>query len=151
MRTRHEVPRVTNAPLSHADDIKSRMIKYSVSMGIRMVCIVGAFLVDGWLRWVAITGAIVLPYVAVVLANAGREAHTYQNDTFIAAPPQEQLTATPMTGENDQAATHIPDGDARSASADDAGNGSASGSNDVIAGEVVSDQPDDRGSDDERI
>ena len=43
-------------------------------MGIRVVCIVLAVVVSGPLRWVFIVGAIVLPYVAVLIANAGREA-----------------------------------------------------------------------------
>ncbi len=42
-------------------------------MSIRVVCFVGAVLVDHWTRWVLLAGAVVLPYVAVVLANAGRE------------------------------------------------------------------------------
>ncbi len=41
-------------------------------MSIRAVCIVLAFVVPGPLRWVFIAGAVVLPYVAVVIANAGQ-------------------------------------------------------------------------------
>jgi hypothetical protein len=40
-------------------------------MGIRTLCFVGAVVVgDGWLRWVLIVGAFILPYVAVVMANS---------------------------------------------------------------------------------
>lgn len=40
-------------------------------MGIRTLCFVGAVVVgDGWLRWVLVAGAFVLPYVAVVMANS---------------------------------------------------------------------------------
>ena len=46
------------------------MIKYTLAMGIRVVCIVLAMLVEGWLMWLAFAGAIFLPYFAVVLANA---------------------------------------------------------------------------------
>jgi hypothetical protein len=42
-------------------------------MSIRVVCFLGAVLIDHWTRWVLLVGAVVLPYVAVVLANAGRE------------------------------------------------------------------------------
>jgi hypothetical protein len=49
-------------------------VRYLLSMGIRVVCIVLAVMVSGPLRWVFIVGAIVLPYVAVLIANAGREA-----------------------------------------------------------------------------
>ena len=41
-------------------------------MAIRTVCFVGArsLVGDGWLRWVLIVAAVLLPYVAVVMANA---------------------------------------------------------------------------------
>lgn len=68
-----DVQRITSAPRSHADDQHSRFVKYTVSMSIRMVCLVLALVVTGPLRWVFIAGAVVLPYVAVVLANASRE------------------------------------------------------------------------------
>jgi hypothetical protein len=38
-------------------------------MAVRTICFVGAVLTDGWLRWVLVVGAFVLPYVAVVMAN----------------------------------------------------------------------------------
>jgi len=40
-------------------------------MTIRTVCFVGAILLrDTWAMWVLLVGAVFLPYVAVVLANA---------------------------------------------------------------------------------
>ncbi len=38
-------------------------------MAIRTACFIGAVVVDGWLRWVLVVGAFLLPYVAVVMAN----------------------------------------------------------------------------------
>ena len=38
-------------------------------MAIRTACFIGAVLVDGWLRWVLVAGAFILPYIAVVMAN----------------------------------------------------------------------------------
>jgi hypothetical protein len=46
------------------------MLKYTLAMTIRVVCIVVAIFVEGWLMWLAFAGAIFLPYFAVVLANA---------------------------------------------------------------------------------
>jgi hypothetical protein len=46
------------------------MLKYTLAMTIRVVCIVAAMFVEGWLMWLAFAGAIFLPYFAVVLANA---------------------------------------------------------------------------------
>ena len=40
-------------------------------MAIRTLCFVGAVMVGpGWLRWVLVVGAFILPYVAVVMANS---------------------------------------------------------------------------------
>ncbi|MWV49852.1 DUF3099 domain-containing protein [Rathayibacter sp. VKM Ac-2803] len=49
----------------------SRVIKYSIAMSIRMVCVICLIFAQGW--WLAFfaVGAIVLPYFAVVLANVG--------------------------------------------------------------------------------
>lgn len=63
-----------SAPLS--EDVAHRMRRYLLQMSIRVVCFVGAVLVDHWTRWLLLAGAVVLPYVAVVLANAGRERGT---------------------------------------------------------------------------
>lgn len=43
-------------------------------MAIRTVCFLGAILASGWLRWLLVAGAVLLPYVAVVMANAGRKS-----------------------------------------------------------------------------
>lgn len=61
---------ITAAATPHSDDLNARMGKYLVSMAIRTVCVILAVVVSGWLRWLFITGAVVLPYVAVLLANA---------------------------------------------------------------------------------
>jgi hypothetical protein len=68
---RDSVVRITTAGSSRADDIARRQRRYVFSMGIRTVCFLSAVLVGpGWLRWVLVVGAVVLPYVAVVMANA---------------------------------------------------------------------------------
>ncbi len=79
---------VTSARRGHAQDQRSREVRYLVSMGIRMVCIVLAVFVPGPMRWVFVAGAVVLPYVAVLIANAGREvAGDGIVDPGNAAPP----------------------------------------------------------------
>lgn len=47
------------------------MVKYSIAMGIRMLCIIALLFSQGW--WVLVfgIGAMVLPYIAVVIANVG--------------------------------------------------------------------------------
>ena len=63
--------RITTAPTSHREDIDRRRRRYLFSMTIRTLCFIGAVVVGpGWLRWVLVLGAFVLPYVAVVMANS---------------------------------------------------------------------------------
>lgn len=50
-----------------------RTFRYLVSMGIRTACVILAIIVPGWPRWVFLAGAVLLPYLAVVAANAGRD------------------------------------------------------------------------------
>lgn len=68
-----EVYNVTGAQAGTSVQQEPRVGKYLVSMGIRTVCLIAAVLVPGWPRWLFVAGAVVLPYVAVVIANAGRE------------------------------------------------------------------------------
>ena len=65
-----EVYRITSAAGSHSADMQQRAGRYLVSMGIRTLCVILVIVVPGPLRWVFAVGAIVLPYVAVVAANA---------------------------------------------------------------------------------
>ncbi|TFD76681.1 DUF3099 domain-containing protein [Cryobacterium fucosi] len=60
---------ITSLPPSPEAERRARMIKYSVAMGIRMVCIVLMLFVNGWWLLVCAAGAILLPYFAVVVAN----------------------------------------------------------------------------------
>jgi hypothetical protein len=65
---------ITGARRSLTEDVHQREVRYLVSMGIRTACIVAAILVPYWpLRALFIVGGLVLPYIAVVMANAGRE------------------------------------------------------------------------------
>ncbi len=68
-----EVYRVTGARTSLSADITSRYRRYALTMGIRTVCFLGAILTTGPMRWTLFAAALLLPYVAVVAANGGRE------------------------------------------------------------------------------
>ena len=69
-----EVYSITAAPTSRADDVSDRTRRYLISMTIRTACFVGAVVVHGPLRWVLLVGALILPYLAVVAANAARSS-----------------------------------------------------------------------------
>lgn len=60
---------ITTLPPSPDEEHRSRVIKYSVTMGIRTVCVILAIVTTGWWQAAAIVGAIVLPYFAVMVAN----------------------------------------------------------------------------------
>ncbi|SDZ05428.1 DUF3099 domain-containing protein [Herbiconiux ginsengi] len=68
---RHAPQSVTSIPRSPEDERRSRMTKYLVTMGIRIVCLVLMLFVQGWWLAVCAAGAILLPYFAVVLGNVG--------------------------------------------------------------------------------
>jgi hypothetical protein len=46
------------------------MLKYSLAMGVRLVCIGACFFTPGWWLLAPALGAVLLPYFAVVLANS---------------------------------------------------------------------------------
>jgi hypothetical protein len=97
-----DVQRITSAPEAGHIDRDARFVRYAWQMGIRTVCFILAFFTTGWLQIVFFALAIVLPYIAVVLANAG----TVSNGEVLAAVPQPsapeltnrlQLSAGPET------------------------------------------------------
>lgn len=68
-------------------------------MIIRTVCVGLAVVVDGPWRWLFIAAAVLLPYVAVVLANAGRESGG-PGPLAPTAAPLGALTARPAPPED---------------------------------------------------
>ncbi|MEV8215550.1 DUF3099 domain-containing protein [Leifsonia sp. NPDC077715] len=66
-------PAITSLPLSPDEERKHRMIRYSVAMGIRVVCVLVAVIVPGWWALAPIVAAVFLPYFAVVIANVSVE------------------------------------------------------------------------------
>jgi Protein of unknown function (DUF3099) len=67
--------RITTASAGAGADIDSRQKRYVITMGIRTLCFVAVAVLaishagPRWLPWIFIIGAVVLPYVAVVMAN----------------------------------------------------------------------------------
>ena len=60
---------ITALPPSPDEERRGRVIRYSIAMSVRVLCVILAIVLTGWLQLVAIIGAIVLPYFAVVIAN----------------------------------------------------------------------------------
>ena len=64
---------ITSVAVPLSVDQAQRYRRYLMSMAIRSVCFVGSVLTHGWQRWTFFVGALVLPWIAVVIANAGKE------------------------------------------------------------------------------
>jgi hypothetical protein len=64
---------ITSAPKSLKNDLASRQKRYLISMIIRTICFLLTVALPSPYRWFALVGAMFLPYIAVVIANAGRE------------------------------------------------------------------------------
>ena len=79
---------VSNVGQPLSVDQSSRARKYFVSMMVRTACFILAVVLPSPYRWIALFGAVVLPYVAVVVANAGRESIRGQA-TIISPGPKE--------------------------------------------------------------
>jgi hypothetical protein len=73
MKQEPEVFSISRVETALSEDQTGRQRRYLISMGLRTACFVGGILTEGALRWTLIVGAVVLPYFAVVIANAGRE------------------------------------------------------------------------------
>ncbi|TGD10141.1 DUF3099 domain-containing protein [Brevibacterium sp. S111] len=92
---------ITTADTALDDDMRSRIIKYSITMGIRTVCFVAAyfaFVADlHVLMWICVAGAVILPYPAVIFANAGRERTSDDASALLDQAPLAELP--PARGE----------------------------------------------------
>nr|ACY25390.1 hypothetical protein [uncultured Actinomycetes bacterium] len=67
---------ITSAPKALTRDQAGRQKRYFISMMIRTACFILTVILPSPYRWVALLGAVTLPYFAVVIANAGRETIT---------------------------------------------------------------------------
>lgn len=91
MAYRKELPPVgsaTNLPASAKGDQSDRMRKYLISMTFRTVCFVLAVVFTGPLRWIFIVLAVILPYIAVVIANA---SNSKRIDVLGVVRPEDQI------------------------------------------------------------
>jgi len=64
---------ITSAQKSLSSDQPARQRRYFISMMARTGCFILAVILPSPYRWIALSGAVFLPYIAVVVANAGRE------------------------------------------------------------------------------
>ncbi|MCA4131503.1 DUF3099 domain-containing protein [Arthrobacter sp. M4] len=101
---------ITDAAAPHSEDMRERMIKYALAMGIRMVCIILIFVVDGWLKILAIAGAVFLPWIAVVIANGSDKAEVH-SDALLDYVSAAELEASQEAGQPDERTADEEDSD----------------------------------------
>lgn len=88
--------RITSASAGHSVDVGARQRRYLISMSVRTVCFVLAVVValtagPGWLLWTLLAASFILPYVAVVMANAGASTDPGGPDPFGPDPSRKEL------------------------------------------------------------
>lgn len=89
-----ETFRITGARQGLSEDVRGRQRRYVISMAVRTVAVVLTAVLWNIERPVAIATLVlglVVPYVAVVIANAGRENVPSLPSTFVTAPPRPML------------------------------------------------------------
>lgn len=84
---------VTSLDLSPEQERKQRMIRYSVAMTIRTICIVLGVVTSGIWMWIFFALAIFLPYFAVVMANSQGGRSKSQSDRLA---PKVTITSDEM-------------------------------------------------------
>lgn len=78
---------VTSLDISPEQDRNSRMIRYSIAMATRFLCVILAVVVPySFMTWVFWAGAIFLPYFAVVIANAQGSSAKSRKQSNVVAP-----------------------------------------------------------------
>ncbi|MFD7290413.1 DUF3099 domain-containing protein [Streptomyces sp. NPDC059863] len=93
-----EVFRITEARRGLAEDVRGRERRYVISMVVRTLAVIATVALWNVQRPVAIVAlalGMLLPYVAVVIANGGRENVTSLPSTHL-DPPARTMIAAPV-------------------------------------------------------
>ncbi|WP_461190377.1 DUF3099 domain-containing protein [Arthrobacter sp. Z4-13] len=105
-----EVHSITDAAGAHSEDMHQRMVKYALAMGIRMVCLILIFVVDGWLKIVMVAGAVFLPWIAVVIAN-GNDTAEGHSDLLLDSAPLAEIESPPAPSADDEHGSEVLQGE----------------------------------------
>jgi hypothetical protein len=93
------VPLITDARSPASVEHDSRVKKYALTMAFRTACFVAMVFVDGPLRWVLFAGAVLLPYVAVIVANQANQRSQQTKPVSGPSIDRPQLTTGPDDAE----------------------------------------------------
>ncbi|RSS80861.1 DUF3099 domain-containing protein [Streptomyces sp. WAC06614] len=104
-RNGSEVFRITGARMGLAEDVRGRQRRYVISMGIRTVSVIATVLlwnVQRPLAIVTLAAGALLPYIAVVIANAGRESTPSLPSHYMPSPARPALGSGNLKKSSDQ-------------------------------------------------
>ncbi|MDO5617780.1 DUF3099 domain-containing protein [Kocuria sp.] len=94
-RQRDTVHSITSTPEALSVDMGRRMKVYGVQMFLRVACFFGFVLVDNlWWRVACVVGLVLLPWTAVLLANAGADK-SERTSNYVSPDFQPELSARP--------------------------------------------------------
>ncbi len=95
-RAKRDPVLITDLATSRTAEIRDRERRYIILMLLRVVCFVAATLLfHGPARWVAIAVAVLLPWLAVVLANAPAKVRASRHAAYVPPAPRETPTISP--------------------------------------------------------
>lgn len=98
-----EVFRITGARQGLDEDVRGRQRRYVISMLVRAVSVVAAALlwnVERHVAVVALVAGMFIPYMAVIVANAGRENVSALPSSHIPPPSRPMLESRPSAGDD---------------------------------------------------
>jgi hypothetical protein len=93
------VPLITDARSPASVEHDSRVKRYALTMAFRTACFVSMIFVEGPMRWVLFAGAVLLPYVAVIVANQANQRTLHQDRVGSGSIDRPQLTTGPEDAE----------------------------------------------------
>jgi hypothetical protein len=86
---------ITDARTPASAEMHSRVVRYTLTMAFRTACFLAMYFVGGPLRWVLFACALILPYVAVIMANQANQRSIRKRAQFGGPSDRPQLTTGP--------------------------------------------------------
>lgn len=102
-----EVYRISGARTGLTEDVRGRQRRYIIAMSIRTLSVILTAVlwnVERPLAWGTLVVGLLLPYVAVVYANAGRENRPVAPSSYVPPPVLPVLEATKVESGAERAA-----------------------------------------------
>ena len=86
---------ITDARTPASEEMHSRVVRYTFTMAFRTACFLAMYFVHGPTRWVLFACALVLPYIAVIMANQANQRSIRKRTDFGGPADLPQLTSGP--------------------------------------------------------